>query len=178
MELEKYYQHTLGTKDQVLNKINHMLYDCITAQEFAHAETDEELPWGYHHLYNYARIKELRLCTKDEFAAIANTKQRQFPVNCYPAFMYRYVAVIRIKHSSKMPEYVGEDTAFALGFGMTPKATVENAIDTLSNSLPFIPHLSSKRREDERQFLGKLKRVLIDGEPMESQKLFFPKEWK
>ena len=155
MELEKYYQHTLGTKDQVLNKINHTLYDCITAQDFIHAET-----------------------TKDEFAAIANTKQRQFPVNCYPAFMYRYVAVIRIKHSSKMPEYVGEDTAFALGFGMTPKATVENAIDTLTNSLPFIPHLSSKRREDERQFLGKLKRVLIDGEPMESQKLFFPKEWK
>ncbi len=178
MELEKYYQHTLGTKDPVLNKINHFLYDCITSQELTHAETDEELPWGYHHLYNYARIKELRLCTKDEFAAIANTKQRQFPVNCYPAFKYRYVAVIRIKHSSKMPEYVGEDTAFALGFGMTPKATVENAIDTLTNSLPFIPNISAKRREDERQFLGKLKRVLLDGEPMESQKLFFPLEWK
>ena len=178
MELDKYYQHTLGTKDPVLNKINSMLYDCITSPDFAHAETDEELPWGYHHLYNYARIKELRLCTKDEFAAIANTKQRQFPVNCYPASKFRYVAVIRIKHSSKMPEYVGEDTAFALGFGMTPKATVENAIDTLSNSLPFIPNLSKKRREDETMFLGKLKKVLLDGEPMESRKLFFPQKWK
>jgi hypothetical protein len=178
MELDKYYQHTLGTKDPVLNKINRTLYDCITSPDFTHAETDEELPWGYHHLYNYARIKELRLCTKDEFTAIANTKQRQFPVNCYPAFKYRYVAVIRIKHSSKMPEYVGEDTAFALGFGMTPKATVENAIGILSDSLPFIPNLSAKRREDETLFLGKLKRVLLDGEPMESRKLFFPQEWK
>jgi hypothetical protein len=178
MELDKYYQHTLGTKDPVLNKINRTLYDCITSPDFTHAETDEELPWGYHHLYNYARIKELRLCTKDEFTAIANTKQRQFPVNCYPAFKYRYVAVIRIKHSSKMPEYVGEDTAFALGFGMTPKATVENAIGILSDSLPFIPNLSAKRREDETLFLDKLKRVLLDGEPMESRKLFFPQEWK
>lgn len=178
MEITQYFNHTLGTKDQALVKINHALYDCITAQEFLHGETDTELPWGYRHLYNYPRIKELRLCTKDEFAAIANTKQRQFPVNCYPAFKYRYVAVIRIKHSSKMPEYVGEDTAFALGFGMTPKATVENAIGILSDSLPFIPHISAKRREDETMFLGKLKRVLIDGEPMESQKLRFPPEWK
>ena len=178
MEIDKYYQHTLGTKDTVLNNINSMLYSCLTSPDFAHSETDEELPWGYHHLYNYPRIKELRLCTKDEFAAIANTKQRQFPVNCYPAFKFRYVAVIRIKHSSKMPEYVGEDTAFALGFGMTPKATVENAISTLSDSLPFLPNLSAKRREDERMFLDKLKKVLIDGEPMESRKLFFPQEWK
>lgn len=178
MEITQYFNHTLGTKDQALAKINHALYDCITAQEFLHGETDTELPWGYRHLYNYPRIKELRLCTKDEFAAIANTKQRQFPVNCYPAFMYRYVAVIRIKHSSKLPEYVGEDTAFALGFGMTPKATVENAIDTLSNSLPFIPHLSAKRREDERQFLKALKDVLIGGDLIESQKLRFPPEWK
>lgn len=178
MELTQYFNHTLGTKDPVLDKINRTLYDCITSPELVHAETDEELPWGYHHLYNYARIKELRLCTKDEFAAIANTKQRQFPVNCYPAFKYRYVAVIRIKHSSKMPEYVGEDTAFALGFGMTPKATVENAIGILSDSLPFIPHISAKRREDETMFLDKLKKILIDGEPMESRKLFFPLEWK
>jgi hypothetical protein len=178
MELDKYYQHTLGTKDTTLNKINCMLYDCMTSDEFVHSETDEELPWGYHHLYNYPRIKELRLCTKDEFAAIANTKQRQFPINCFPAFKYRYVAVLRIKHSSKMPEYVGEDTVFALGFGMTPKATVENAISILMNSLGAVPNLSKKRQEDERGFLDKLKRVLIDGEPLESRKLFFPNEWK
>lgn len=178
MEITQYYNHTLGTKNPALLNINGMLYDCITSQEFVHAETDTELPWGYRHLYNYPRIKELRLCTKDEFVKIANSKQRQFPVNCYPASKYRYVAVIRIKHSSKMPEYVGEDTAFALGFGMTPKATVENAIDTLSNSLPFNPNLSAKRREDERQFLNALKAVLIDGELIESQKLRFPPEWK
>lgn len=162
MEITQYFNHTLGTKNQDLVKINHALYDCITSQEFLHAETDTELPWGYRHLYNYPRIKELRLCTKDEFAAIANSKERQFPANCYPAFMYRFVAVIRIKHSSKLPEYVGDDTAFALGFGMTPKVTVENAIDTLTNSLPFIPRISPKRREDERQFLTKLKDVLMD----------------
>lgn len=162
MEITQYFNHTLGTKNPELVKINHALYDCITSQEFLHAETDTELPWGYRHLYNYPRIKELRLCTKDEFAAIANSKERQFPANCYPAFMYRFAAVIRIKHSSKLPEYVGDDTAFALGFGMTPKTTVENAIDTLTNSLPFIPHISPKRREDERQFLGKLKDVLMD----------------
>lgn len=178
MEITQYYNHTLGTKNQALVKINGALYDCITSQEFLHAETDTELPWGYRHLYNYPRIKELRLCTKDEFVKIANSKQRQFPVNCYPRDKYRFVAVIRIKHSSKMPEYVGDDTAFALGFGMTPKATVDNAIITLLNSLGTLPHLSKKRQEDERQFLNALKDVLIGGDPIESHKLRFPPEWK
>lgn len=177
MEIEKYYQHTPDTKNPDLIKINSVLYTCITSPEFAHAEADEELPWRYRHLYNYPRIKELRIRTKEEFADIANTPQQQFPINCYPAFKYRYVAVIRIKHSSKMPEYVGDDTAVALGFGMTPKATVDNAIAMLFYCLGTLPRLSKKCQADERQCLNKLKGVLINGEPLESQKLCFPPEW-
>lgn len=177
MEIESYHNFTLGTKDPTLIEINRVLYKCMNLPEFIHAEIDTEVTGLARHFYNEPRIKELRVCTKKEYLAGAG---KDHPLNLVPPFNYKFVAVCRIKLTSKMPEHVGDDTVYALGYGTNPKNAVLFAISEINSNIHHSPTVSKKKAEEISDFVCDLRKVVIEDRPkaQESRGIVFPKGWK